>query len=205
MQSQNRFCHYPSTGCSGAAPSSVVDAIVSPPGLEGGEKRGALDEPRAPRGRRLPLSPPPAAAPLSASHRHRQRQRGERLRSSRGGAAPSRRSRPREEVRGRRMSGEGGRCMGTGCPPPAWGGRGGSCKGVSPLLSICAPIACVQEGTSLLRGHRFGTAACPISCRPLSMPLLAEGPPGLWQLWRCVYERLLVPHRDAKMHQSYDS
>lgn len=58
------------------------------------------------------------------------------------------------------------------------GGRGGKeCKGVSPLLPICAPIACVQEGTSLLRGTRFGTAACPISCRSLSMPLLADKPP----------------------------
>lgn len=57
-----------------------------------------------------------------------------------------------------------------------WPG-GESCKAVRPLPPICAPIACVHAGTSPLRGHRFGTAACPISCRPLSVPLRAASPP----------------------------
>lgn len=175
MQSQNRFCQYPSTGCSGAAPSPVVDANGPSSGFGGRGGRGALGEPRAPRGRRLPLSPPPSAARCRPALRFAPAPAEAARRAAPfipGGAAPSRRPRPRKEVR------EGGGAGGDAWERGAhlWAG-GESCKAVRPLPPICAPIACVHAGTSPLRGHRFGTAACPISCRPLSVPLRAASPP----------------------------
>lgn len=174
MQSQNRFCRYPSTGCSGAAASSVMDAIVPPPGLAGGKGRGGLwVSPELPAGGgcccpRLPLPP---RAPLRTGPGRGSAESGP---VHPGGSGPIP---PPAAEGGGKGAGDGGDAWERGAHHWA-GGRGGKeCKGVSPLLPICAPIACVQEGTSLLRGTRFGTAACPISCRSLSMPLLADKPP----------------------------
>lgn len=165
----------PSTGCSGAAPSSVMDAIVPPPGLGGGgEGRGGLwVSPELPAGGgcccpRLPLPP---RAPLRTGPGRGSAESGP---VHPGGSGPIP---PPAAEGGGKGAGDGGDAWERGAHHWA-GGRGGKeCKGVSPLLPICAPIACVQEGTSLLRGTRFGTAACPISCRSLSMPLLADKPP----------------------------
>lgn len=192
MQSQNRFCRYPSTGCSGAAPSPVVDANGPSSGFGGRGGRGALGEPRAPRGRRLPLSPPPSAARCRPALRFAPAPAEAARRAAPfipGGAAPSRRPRPRKEVR--EVGGGLGVMHGKGVPTSGLGGSRAKRRG------HCRPF--VPPSPACTRAHRLcvGIASAPLRVPSLADPFpchcVQRAPPGLWQLRRCVFERLRLP------------